>query len=148
MNATQPAALLLAELGELLALRSDRHRADGIDARELCLGRLLEDELRDAGVVVDRIRVRHARHGGESASDGRGRAGRDRFLVLLPRLAQVHVDVDEARRDHPSAREVENLGALGRQVPADALDHTVHNQHIEFAVPAVRRIDHAAVLQQ
>ena len=37
--------LLLAELGELLAARPDRHRADRIDARELRFGRLLQDEL-------------------------------------------------------------------------------------------------------
>ena len=37
--------LLLAELGELLALRADRDGADRIDPREAGLGRLLQDEL-------------------------------------------------------------------------------------------------------
>ena len=94
--------LLLAELRQLLAFRADRHRADRIDAGEVRLGRLLDDELRDAGVVVDRIGVRHARDRGESAGDRRGRAAGDRLLVLLSRLAEVHVDVDQSGRDDPA----------------------------------------------
>jgi hypothetical protein len=111
-------------------------------------GRLLEDELRDTGVVVDRIRVRHARDGGESARDRRRGTAGDRFFMLLPGLAQVHVNVDEARRDDPAARDLEYLGAIDRKVLPDALDLPVFNQHIEFAVPAVGGIDHAPVLQQ
>ena len=38
--------LLLAELGQLLALRAERHGADRIDAREPRFRRLLQDELR------------------------------------------------------------------------------------------------------
>ena len=77
-----------------------------------------------------------------------GRAGGDRLLVLLPGLAQVHVDVDESWRHDPAARDLEHLGALDRQVLADARDHAVLDQDIELAVPAVGRIDHAPVLQQ
>ncbi len=140
--------LLLAELGELLALRPERDRADRIHARQLRFGRLLEDELRDPGVVVDRVGVRHARDRRESAGDRRRRAGGDRLLVLLPRLAQVHVDVDEARGHDPAARHFEDLGALDRQVLADARDHAVLDQDIELAVPAIDGIDHPPVLQQ
>ena len=38
--------LLFAELGQLLAFRSNRHRPDRIDTREVRFGGLLEDELR------------------------------------------------------------------------------------------------------
>ena len=140
--------LLLAELGQLLAFRADRHRADRIDAREVRFGRLLEDELRDAGVVVDRIGVRHARDRGESAGDRGGRAGGDRLLVLLPRLAQVHVHVDQPGRDDPAVLELEHLGAVGRQILADARDPAVLDQHVERAVPPGGRIDDPAALQQ
>ena len=50
--------------------------------------------------------------------------------------------------DDPAARHLEHLGALDRQVPADARDHPVLNQDIELAVPAVGGIDDAPVLQQ
>ena len=139
--------LLLAELGELLALRADRHGADRIDARELRLGRLLQDELRDPGVVVHRIGVRHAGDGGEAAGHGGCRAGGDRLLVLLPGLAQVHVDVDEAGRDDPAALDLEHLGAVDRQVLPDARDRAVLDQHVELAVAPVGRIDDPAALQ-
>ena len=61
--------------------------------------RLLQDEQRDAGVVVHRLGVRHAGDGGEAARDSRGRAGGDRLLMFLTGLAQVHVNIDEARCD-------------------------------------------------
>ena len=39
--------------------------------------------------------VRHADDGGEAARRRRARAGGDCFLRALPRLAQVHVDIDQ-----------------------------------------------------
>ena len=143
-----PGGLLLAELGELIALGPERDGADRIHARELRFGRLLEDELRDPGVVVDRVGVRHARDRREPAGDGRRHAGGDRFLVLLPRLAQVDVDVDEARRHDPAALHLEHLGAVDRQVLADPRDRAVVDQDVERAVAAVGRIDDPPVLQQ
>ena len=50
---------------------------------------------------------------------------RDRFLVLLPRLAQVHVHVDEARTDHEARRHIDDLAAVGqrrRQIASDLRD--------------------------
>ena len=88
-------------------------------------------------VVVDRIGVRHARDGGEAAGDGRRRAGRDRLLVLLPGLAQVHVDVDEAGRDDdttPAARRrARHRPAESRPMRAIA---AVFDQHVEPPVAA------------
>ena len=54
-------------------------------------------------------------HVRRAAGDRGGRAGRYCFLVLLPRLAQVHVDVDQSRRDNRSARDFEHHGIRGRQ---------------------------------
>ena len=52
-------------------------------------------------------------HTAREAAGRRGhRAGGDRLDVLLPRLAQVHVQVDEAGR-HDLAGGVEHLGAVG-----------------------------------
>ena len=96
------------DVGELFALLSPRHRANWIHARQSGFRGLLQDQLRHAGVVVDRLGVRHARHGGEAACHRRRGARRHRFLVLLPRLAQVHVHVDESRAHHKAGRQIHN----------------------------------------
>ena len=83
-------------------------------------------------VVVDRIGVRHARDGREAAGDGRRRAGRDRLLVLLPRLAQVHVHVDEPGR-HDAATPAARRRARRRpgRFAADARDAAAVDQDVE-----------------
>ncbi len=89
----------LAELRERLAFLADGHRADGVNARRPRAQRLPDDEA-DGGLVVGhRIGVRHRADGGEPAGRRGPRAGRDRLDILAPRLAQVTVHVDEARRD-------------------------------------------------
>ena len=50
--------------------------------------------------IVDRNGVGHGAYGGESTCGCRGCAGRDGFLVALPGLAQMDVDIDQARSDH------------------------------------------------
>ena len=141
--------LELGDVGQLLALLPARHRADRIDAREVGLGRLLQDVLGDAGVVVHRIGVRHAGDGGEAAGHRRGRAGRDRLLVLLARLAQVHVHVDQARAHDERAGDLDDgRPGVDRQIAADPGDPIAVDQHVEHAVPAVRRIDDPPALQQ
>ena len=112
-----PGMSLFAELGELLAFRSDRHRADRIHARATRLGGLLQNELGDAGVIVHRLGVRHARDRGEPAGDRRCGSGRDRLLVLLARFAEVHVDVDQPGRHDPAALHFEHVRAVRRAGP-------------------------------
>jgi hypothetical protein len=84
----------LGDVGQLLALLATRHRADRVHAGQVRRRRLFQDVLGDAGVVVHRGGIRHARHGREPAGHRRRRPGRHRLLVLLPRLPQVHVHVD------------------------------------------------------
>ena len=147
VTATQPASLQLRDVGELFALLSARHRADRIDARETRLRGLLQDQPRHAGVVVDRLGVRHARHRGEAAGDRRRDAGGDRLLVLLPGLAQVHVHVDEAGTDDQPRRHVDDLGAVRLQVLADVGDAIAVDQDVEDAVPAIGRVDDPPALK-
>jgi hypothetical protein len=101
----------LADLGEVLAPEPDGDGADRVDAGEPGLGGAFEDQPRDRGVVVHRIRVRHAGDRGEAAGDGGRGAGRDRLLVLVARLAEVHVRVDQPRH-HPEAVRIDRLGGL------------------------------------
>jgi hypothetical protein len=143
-----PGRFLFAELGELLPFRSHRHSADRIHVGQTRFRRLLEHELRDAGVIVHRIGVGHARNTCEAAGNRRSRPRRDRFFVFLPRLAQVHVDVDEPRRHDPPARDLEDVGAGDRQIPANPRNAAVLDSHVERTVPAVCRIDHPPAFQQ
>ena len=63
------------------------------------LSRAVHDVAGDGGVVVHRHRVRHAADGGEASGRRGARAGFDGLGMLDARLAQMHVHVDEARRD-------------------------------------------------
>ena len=65
-------------------------------------GGAIDDGARDGGVVIYRLRVRHAADGGESAASGCARAGFDGFGHFLAGLAQVAVQIDEAGRDDQS----------------------------------------------
>ena len=93
--------------------------------------------------------VRHARDRREAAGDRRRGAGRDRFLVLLSRLAQVHVHVDQTR-DRRRARSAcrRRRRRVDGQIAADPRDAVAVDQHVEHAVAAVRRIDDAPAFQQ
>ena len=64
--------------------------------------------------------------------------------MLLPRRAQVHVRVDEAREEMP-ALAVEHLGAVGRrQRPgiAELGDLSPAHQHVERRVEALTGVEH------
>ena len=126
-----------------------RHGANRIDARQVRLGRFLQDVRGDAGVVVDRIGVRHAGEGREAARHGGRDARGNRFLVFLPGLAQVHVHVDEPRAHHEA---IGNLHHRRRRVhgkiAADPHDPISIDEHVEDAVAPVHRADHAPALQQ
>ena len=69
-------------------------------------------------------------------------------LYSKPGLAQVHVDVDEARADH-LAGGVDDLGARGRLEPAaELVDAPVRDPDVGHRVDAAGRIHHAAVPDQ
>ena len=92
--------LQVAELGELLALLAAGDGADRVDPHRALRAGPLDDRARDPRGVVHGVGVGHGADRGEAAGRRRARAGRDRLLVLAPRLPQVGVDVDEARADH------------------------------------------------
>jgi hypothetical protein len=77
--------------------------------------RLLDDETRDRRIVVDRIGIRHRAHARPTARDRRRRARLNRLFILLPRLAQVRVQVYETGRDDETLR-VEYFRAFGHAV--------------------------------
>ena len=109
----------LADLREALALEPEGERADRVDARALRDASSIEDVLRDGRAVVRRLRVRHARDRREAAGERCRDAGRDRLLVLVPRLAQVDMHVDEPGDDEKPAR-VERL-RLNRHLDGESV---------------------------
>src|SRR5262249_52084157 len=105
---------------------------------------LCADVVSDRPVVVHGLGVGHAADRREAAGRGRSRARRDRFLVLVTRLAQVHVHVDESRT-HPLAGCVDFRRALRRREPAaDARDLAVLDQHVLDGIDRPCGIDHPA----
>ena len=86
------------------------------------------------GVVDDRLGVRH-REDRAVAAGRRGRgAALDRLLVLAARRAQVHVRVDERRRERQPGR-LDHAVLVRVEAGADLRDHAVVDPHVE------RRVD-------
>ena len=118
-----------AELGESLALLPDGDRADrlhGHVARRFAEGELLLD---DSGRVGDRRGVRHREDRRVPAGRGRARSGEDRLGCLVPGLAQVRVQVHQARQRDESV-DIDHRGAGTGQAGADLGDDAVLDQQV------------------
>ena len=112
VKATAPPATSWPRLGQLLPLAPLADGADGIDVRLPRALALEHDELGRRLAVDRRDRVGHAGHRGDAAGQrGRG-AGGDRLVFLVARLAEVDVDVDQARADDQPAGVDHDLGLL------------------------------------
>ena len=141
--------LQLGDVGELLAFLAARHGANRIYPRKAGLGRFLEDVFGDSRIVVHRAGVGHARNRGEAAGNSGGRPGCDRLLVLLTRLAQVDVHVDQTGTHHQTRSDLEDGDAVfDGQVSTDPRDAFALEEDIEHAVAAVHRIDDVPAFQK
>ena len=91
------------------------------------------------GVVERRLRVRHGHDGGEASEGGGAGAGLDRLGLFVAGLAQVGVQVDEARYDE-AAGGVEHGRAL------DAPSHCGDDAPLDEDVgdPVAGRVDDAS----
>ncbi len=97
---------------ELFPFPPHRDRRHGMDVHEAVQGHRAfawMKRMTDSS-SIGRVRIGHAADGGESARGRGGAAGQDCLLVLKPRLPEVHVHVDEARRDD-LAFQIDHLGA-------------------------------------
>ena len=100
--------------------------------------------LDDAGRVGDRVGVRHRMHGGEATERSGARAGLDRLGVFAAGLAQVRVQVDQARQRDQSVG-VDHGGDVVRQPRADVGDHAAVEQDVEwFAAENARALQQPA----
>ena len=104
--------------------------------------RLLDERPEHRGRVDDRIGVRH-REDRAVAARRRGRgAGRDRLLVLAAGRAQVHVRIDERRREHEAVR-VDDPVRVPLERRADRGDHAVVDADVDVRVDALDGVEHA-----
>ncbi len=138
----------LADLGQPLPGEPERERPDGMDPRAAGQRRTLQDEARDRAAVVHRVGVGHAGDRREAARERRRHPGRDRLLVLLPRLPQVHVHVDQPGQHQQPAR-VEHRGVVDGRARREARgDPPVVDQQILGPDRAGERIDQAPAGQE
>jgi hypothetical protein len=118
--------------------------ADGVDAHEPVVAPLGDDHLGDGAVVVDGLRVGHRAHHDEAPGGGGAGARDDVLFVLVARLAQVRVQVDEARtaqRPRASMRCTDSPAMPLRRTTADARDAALLDHQIGLFVAAVLRVD-------
>ena len=141
-----PGVAQLRQLRQLRPRAAARHRADAQHPRRTAARRLLH--LRDHRRPVHRgLRVRHRADRREAAARSRRHARRHRLLVLLARLAQVRVQVDEARRDDPPRR-LQHGRPRAVDVRPQRRDPAVADQHVERRIDAAARVDHASAADQ
>jgi len=103
------------------------------------LGRFVKDVTGNGLVVVDRLRVRHASYGSKAAGDRGECAGGNVFLVLKTRIAQVDMNVDQARSDNFSSG-VDNLGTFIIKAFADRGDLALFDQDIAGLIKLLCRL--------
>ena len=98
----------LAHFGQFRAVRRFCDRTDRENIGEAGTLGLFDHITRDRGIVVDRVCIRHRANARPTARNRRRTARRDRFLMLLSRLAQMDVHVDKTRSNDQAAG-VKNL---------------------------------------
>ena len=122
---TTPGVGQLAERGQLLPCPPERHRADARAARPATRRptAAARTPARTPGSSRAGRRVRHRADRREPAVRRRREPARDRLGILVARLAQVGVEVDEPGRDDDPVRP-DAVGVRARQ-PGDGLEDPV-----------------------
>ena len=133
----------LAEFGQLFALASLADGADGIDVGLPGPLGLEHDEL-GRGLGVDGgHRVGHAGDRRHAAGQGGGRAGGDGLVLLVARLAEVDVNVDQARADDHAPGVDDDLGLLDSPL-ADRQDSAPADPEVADLVEVLAGVDDPA----
>ena len=112
------------DLGERLALESLGNRAHRVDIAFTVRLALLPDRLGEERLVDHWVGIRHGEYSGEASLGGSIRAGSDGFGVLAARLTQVHVHIDETRKQYV-ATTVDGFISIVKRVVPNGVDDTV-----------------------
>ena len=140
------------EVGQLLALAVFRHAARRQHARQPDLRATLQHELDDVRRRVRRQGVRHGNHGGEAAARRRAGAGLDGFRGFAARLAQMDVQIDQARRDDEAGSVEDGKGRRksveGRGSRAERGDAAIDDEQVARRFDAGDGIEQASVFDQ
>ena len=105
-------------------------------------GRLTNERAQHSRGIDDRLGVRHREDRAVPTRGSRASPRRDRLLVLAAGSPQVHVRVDERRReDEPRA--VDHLVRVLREVRPELPDDTVVDLDVHRRVEPLDRIEHA-----
>src|SRR5262245_45846960 len=138
-------------LGQLAPLLAARDRRDGPYPRRSLL-RAVTYSIKQRRRVEDGIGVGHAANRREAAARRRPRASGDRLLALVARLAQVRVEVHEARRDDPASRRLDHtrVTPLGgeRRAEANRRHPLALDQRRAWAVESLAGIEDATGAQE
>ena len=97
--------------------------------------------------VYDRFRVRHGTDCSDAALRGSFPPGLKRFLILKPRIAQMHVKVDKTRHYITSAG-INHFLCIRPYLFLHFLNAPVRHQHIINSVPPCQGICHMSVFYQ
>ena len=128
------------ERGECLSATSDGDATAGHDLDESGPATLFAHEVDDGDAVLRGIGVRHRDDRGVAALRRGTTPGLDRLRFFLARLAQVRVQVDEARCDD-AAGHVDDVIARCRRHRVGDLDDATLAQH-DVGATILRAVDH------
>ena len=103
--------------------------------------KLVGERLRAGG---QRIGIGHFEHGGHAAEHGRARSGLQVFLVNKPRLAKMHLGIDDSRKDMQAAA-IDPLARRSAAQSADLGDSPVADPDVAQANAVL--VDHGSIDQ-
>ncbi len=139
-----------AKVGHLCQLRACEPHGDGAEGTQPRAHGALgagDHGLGDGAVVVHRLGVGHAAHGGETARRRRSQARRDVFLVLFAGLPEVDVQVHEAG-EHPLPGQFQRGHAIANDALGGAHAHAgnaaVLHDHVTDRVPLIGGVEDAS----
>ena len=132
----------LGHLGQLRPGLSLRDRGDEADRHLGLRPRRLDQRTENRRGVDDRVGVRHREDRAEPAGRSGPSARGDVLLVLPPRGSQVHVRVDEGRREHEPVR-LDDPVLVCVNPLRDLGDRAAVDPHFEPRVDPFGGIEHA-----
>ena len=132
----------LAHFRQLAAELPLGDRGKEPDGNHGLIARELQQRAEHGRGVDDGIRVRHREDRAVAAGRGGRGAGRDRLLVLATRRAQVHVRIDERRREHEAVRILHPM-RIPLERRSDGCDDAVVDTYVHVRVDTLHGIEDA-----